>query len=179
MPLACCCRKKDAGGGADAKEEAPVLHFSLRMVNLEELQKLIDSEKNLVVVDIHDQTLQLCREVTEKLAEREPDHPDVSFVRVNVNDDIEVGRALGVEWLPTWKLYWAGELVMTIMTVKDVAEVVEKAIGDVDVSKYDAKPPAIKGKEAKEEVVETGFQLKKMCISCGAGSIAMKADQIV
>jgi len=94
----------------------------------DELVSLLKSESKLVVVDFYADWCGPCKMIAPKLEELEKKHTDVTFVKVNVDENEEASEAYGVSAMPTFKFFKGGKEVAEVIGASEakVKEAIEK-----------------------------------------------------
>lgn len=74
-----------------------------------------------VIVDFWAQWCPPCHALTPVLEELAAEHPEVTIIKVNADENIDTAARYGALSLPTLKVFRAGEVVRTIVGAKPKA----------------------------------------------------------
>ncbi|XP_055885702.1 uncharacterized protein LOC106065006 [Biomphalaria glabrata] len=80
-----------------------------------EFDHLISTEKNLVVVDFFATWCGPCKVIAPQLQKWSEEYDDVTFVKIDVDENDETAEACGISAMPTFFLYKNGKKVDEIV----------------------------------------------------------------
>ncbi|KAK0062964.1 thioredoxin-1 [Biomphalaria pfeifferi] len=80
-----------------------------------EFDQLISTEKNLVVVDFFATWCGPCKVIAPQLQKWSEEYDDVTFVKIDVDENDETAEACGISAMPTFFLYKNGKKVDEIV----------------------------------------------------------------
>ena len=97
----------------------PALHSSvIRSVTDADFAEVVLGASGPVVVDFWAEWCPPCRALSPLLEQLALEHPEVTFVALNADDNLETAESYRALALPTMKVFRGGEVVKTIIGAK-------------------------------------------------------------
>ena len=84
----------------------------LEINDLKKFQELLNSEVRPVMVDFYAPWCGPCKTISPFLEELSETHPDVFFVKVNIDEAEDIANEYSVAAMPTFMLFKKGNVVM-------------------------------------------------------------------
>ncbi|XP_059167084.1 uncharacterized protein LOC131949283 isoform X2 [Physella acuta] len=88
---------------------------SSRAKNKAEFDQLIATEKNLIVVDFFATWCGPCKAIAPHLAKWAEEYDDVTFIKIDVDENEDTAEACGISAMPTFHFYKNGKKVDEIV----------------------------------------------------------------
>lgn len=93
----------------------------MKIINTEEFNELI--QNGYTLVDFFAEWCGPCKMLGPVLEELDSEYPDVDFVKVNVDDNMELAERFGIMSIPNVHLFKDGQSVANMQGFRDAASV--------------------------------------------------------
>ncbi|CAL1540654.1 unnamed protein product [Lymnaea stagnalis] len=110
-----CLGSKFSGGASAEQVGNEKTHKMKTIATKQEFDQLIASEKNLIVVDFYATWCGPCKAIAPHLAKWSEEYDDVTFVKIDVDENDETAESCGISAMPTFHFYKNGKKIDEIV----------------------------------------------------------------